>query len=53
MSSTLFDLALVISLAAVLGMVLRFFRQPVILAYIATGVIVGALGLITAGSSET
>ncbi|HTY40009.1 MAG TPA: cation:proton antiporter [Candidatus Paceibacterota bacterium] len=41
MTSGLFELAVVVVLAAGLGVLARFLRQPVILAYLATGVVVG------------
>ena len=52
MSSTLLDLALVVSLAAVIGIILRMFRQPIILAYLATGLIVGAVGYFNIANHE-
>lgn len=45
MNHVFFEVTLVIALAATLGMIARFLRQPTILGYIATGLIVGPLGL--------
>lgn len=44
MAREILELALVFGLAAVLGLVARVLRQPLILAYIATGIIIGAFG---------
>lgn len=38
------ELAIVISMAAVIGIILRLLRQPIILAYLATGAIIGYFG---------
>jgi Kef-type K+ transport system membrane component KefB/voltage-gated potassium channel Kch len=45
MGGVFFDLTIIIVAAAVLAVIFRFFKQPPILAYILTGVIVGPLGL--------
>ena len=45
MENILVEFAVVVSLAAGLSLVFRLFRQPAILAYILTGIIVGPLGL--------
>ena len=44
MTSGIFDLAIVIATAAVLGILARLLKQPVILAYIATGLLIGIFG---------
>lgn len=45
MEGILFEFAVLISIAAVLSVVFRILRQPALLAYILTGIIVGPLGL--------
>lgn len=45
MESIFFEIALVIIVAAVLSIVFRYLKQPTILAYILTGIILGPLGL--------
>ncbi len=40
------ELALVLGCAAVLGIVARFFRQPLILAYLVAGALIGAFGFL-------
>lgn len=47
------QLALVVIVAALLGVVMRFMRQPVILAYLATGIIFSLLGLYHGAQQET
>ena len=42
MSPSIFELATVILVAACLSMLARFFRQPLILAYLATGILIGS-----------
>ena len=42
MSPFIFELATVILVAACLSMLARFFRQPLILAYLATGILIGS-----------
>ncbi len=44
MTGGLFELAIVVLIAAVLGIAAKLFRQPVILAYLATGMIIGCIG---------
>ncbi|MBI3115355.1 MAG: cation:proton antiporter [Candidatus Kerfeldbacteria bacterium] len=39
------ELALIISIAAVLGLIATLLRQPIILAYLGAGALIGALGL--------
>ncbi|MFH1347009.1 MAG: cation:proton antiporter [Spirochaetota bacterium] len=45
MSAGIFELSIVILVAAGLGILARFLKQPIILAYIFAGVIIGAFGL--------
>lgn len=45
MEGLLFEFAILITIAAVLSVVFRMLRQPALLAYILTGIIVGPLGL--------
>ncbi len=47
------ELAIIIFLAAVFGILAKLFRQPIILAYLACGIAIGALGLIKSSSAET
>jgi Kef-type K+ transport system membrane component KefB len=44
MESIFFEIALVVIVAAVLSIIFRYFKQPTILAYILTGIILGPLG---------
>lgn len=44
MSGIFFEITIIICLAAVLSIVLRFLKQPPILAYILTGIIIGPFG---------
>jgi len=39
----IFELAVVVCLATILGVIARYFKQPLILAYIGTGVIIGLI----------
>lgn len=52
MESIFFEITIVIFLAAVLSIVFRFFKQPSILAFILTGIIVGPFGPIQFKSYE-
>jgi len=45
MSAGIFELSIVILVAAGLGILARFLKQPIILAYIFAGIIIGAFGL--------
>lgn len=47
------ELAVVMGLAAVLGIILRLFKQPLILAYVATGACIGLFGLFQLPDRET
>lgn len=44
MSGIFFEITIIICLAAVLSIILRFLKQPPILAYILTGIIIGPFG---------
>lgn len=47
------ELAVVMGLAAVLGIILRIFKQPLILAYVTTGACIGLFGLFQLPDKET
>jgi Kef-type K+ transport system membrane component KefB len=53
MTSVVFDLAIVILIAAVFGVIARIFKQPTILAYLATGICIAAVGMLAVGANET
>ncbi len=53
MTTGLFELAIIILLASGLGILAQFFRQPTILAYLATGAIVGHFGFFNLSNAET
>lgn len=53
MTSVVFDLAIVILIAAVFGVIARIFKQPTILAYLATGILIAAVGMLAVGANET
>lgn len=53
MHSAFFELSMVIVIAALVSMVMRHLKQPLILAYIASGIIVGPTFLDLIGSNET
>ena len=46
MSTGLFELAIIILIAAGLGIAARLLKQPIILAYIFTGIIIGILSFL-------
>ncbi|OGZ01218.1 MAG: hypothetical protein A2946_03060 [Candidatus Liptonbacteria bacterium RIFCSPLOWO2_01_FULL_53_13] len=50
--SSFFQLGLIVCLAAVLGVVLRMLKQPVMLAYLATGAVIGYFGFFNLGDGE-
>lgn len=52
MQNFFFDITVIICLAAALSLVFRFLKQPPILAYILTGIIIGPLALLTTGNQE-
>lgn len=47
------ELAIVVGLAAIFGIILRVLKQPLILAYVATGACIGLLNLFTLPDQET
>ena len=51
--TSIFELALIIGIAAVLGVIARQLRQPVILAYLATGALIGYFGWLPIEDRET
>lgn len=53
MSNPFFQLGIVFIFATLLGAAVRFFKQPLILAYILTGFFLGFLGLTRLASQET
>lgn len=52
MSNIFLELTLVLIVAGVLATILRFLRQPAIIAYLVTGLIVGPLGYYTLQHNE-
>jgi Kef-type K+ transport system membrane component KefB len=52
-NNVFFEIGVVITLATVLGGAARLFHQPLIIAYIATGLLIGPLGIIGVKSPET
>lgn len=53
MSSGLFELSVVVLLAAVLGIAAKLLKQPIILAYIVAGIVIGYFGFFHIGDKET
>ncbi|MBI2279055.1 MAG: cation:proton antiporter [Candidatus Brennerbacteria bacterium] len=53
MAEGIIELAAVVLIAAALGVVAKMFRQPVILAYLVTGILIGALGFTDLIAQET
>ena len=53
MSAGLFELAIVVLLAAGLGIAAKLLKQPVILAYIIAGIVIGYFGFFHIGDKET
>ncbi len=53
MQSIFFEVGFIVVLATILGGAVRYLRQPLVLAYIITGVIVKLLGFDQVGSPET
>ena len=53
MSGTVFDIAIVILIGAAFGVLAKILRQPTIIAYLATGVLIGAMGVLQVGNNET
>jgi Kef-type K+ transport system membrane component KefB len=52
MSSGIFDLSLIILIAAVLGVILKLLKQPLIVAYLITGIIISYFNWISASNNE-
>lgn len=52
MGNVFIDITVVICLAALLTLVFRFFKQPLILAYILTGVLIGPFAMFQLGSRD-
>lgn len=53
MESIFLEIAVVVMLSAVLAIVFKFFKQPTILAYILTGIILGPLGIFHLSNPES
>lgn len=53
MTTGIIELAAVVLIAAVLGVAAKFLKQPVILAYLATGMLIGALGFTDLVAQDT
>lgn len=53
MSSGIFELAIVVCVAGLLGILMRMLKQPIILAYLATGLLFSALGFYKLAQQET
>lgn len=53
MATGIIELAAVVVIAAVLGVIAKLLRQPVILAYLATGILIGVLGFTGLVDRET
>lgn len=52
MTGSLFELAIVIIIATALGIAAKIFRQPIILAYLGTGMLIGYFGFLSVGDKE-
>ncbi len=52
MEKVFFEITIIICIASVLSIIFKFFKQPAILAYIITGIIVGPVGFIRLDSGE-
>ena len=53
MGTGILELAVVVLIATVLGIIARLFKQPLILAFISTGIIISHLGLFHLNDAET
>ena len=53
MSAGIFELAIVILIAAVLGIAAKLTKQPVVLAYLAAGAIIGYFGFFNIADRES
>ncbi|GAI31205.1 unnamed protein product, partial [marine sediment metagenome] len=52
MATGIFELGIIIIIAAMLGIIARALKQPIILAYILTGALIGLLGFFNLGDRE-
>lgn len=52
MEKIFFEITIIICVAAVMAIVFRFFKQPSILAYILTGIILGPIGIVKLDSGD-
>lgn len=52
MGNVFFEITIILSLAAFLSLIFRIFKQPLILAYILTGIIIGPFGQLQLGGRE-
>ncbi|MDO8557363.1 MAG: cation:proton antiporter [Candidatus Jorgensenbacteria bacterium] len=52
MASGIFELAVIILIASVLGVIAKLLRQPIILAYLLTGIVIGSLGALNLVNNE-
>ncbi len=52
MGSIFFEITIILSLAAILAIIFRMFRQPAIVAYIVTGIIIGPFGQLQLQNGE-
>lgn len=52
MESTLFDIGIVLAVASSFALVARVLRQPLIIAYIFSGIFVGAFGFFSDDTSK-
>ena len=53
MTGAVFNLAVVVLIGAVFGVIAKILKQPTILAYLATGIFIGAVGIFSVGGNET
>lgn len=53
MGTGILELAIVVLIATILGVIARLFKQPLILAFIGTGIIISRLGLFHLNDTET
>ncbi len=51
--TTLGELAVMLVLASVLGIILRILKQPLLLAYLATGIVIGSYSYLSMGEGDT
>lgn len=53
MTPGIWELAIIVLIAAVLGIAAKLFKQPIILAYLATGLVIGYFGFFNLADKET